>query len=515
MYGIAHGSGLTLSNICATLYGTIIVRSWHEFLSLHHSWWDGRLVRAMRRHAYSFRFRPPDTGHGFPFLVFDTQDELHFPLMTFGKGALRGRRTRETVQNYLYAILPFFTYLDHDVWQQRAGIRWDSPPEAIRTAVTDYLSQPLRCHVDPHPDGFQLVTTSASTPSNAHTFLSALKLFYRLLIAERFYAFTNPLINPKAAIYNELQAHIQNSDAFPAMPAESGMTLPRTFKRLTDSYFVFSDEWNPQTIDDPTFPQRLFAGGRQVGWRLREQVITLMLFDTGARLSEITGLTLGDYDARESPFEASTFNKGSRGKRTKWIRFHRDTAVLLERYFNTERRALDERHRTIEDYRRLARQRLLDLYDVPLFLSTHQQALSTDTYRDDYWKPACAAAGIRATPHQTRHWYVTMALREIHATATTAGALKEAQDRLVAYMHWRSGAEMLEVYGHAIRAEQHALVQQQLQERMHAALQADLAAVERGQAARQRAVRSQQQAQTVPTNPTLDFLYRLGGESDA
>ena len=187
-------------------------------------------------------------------------------------------------------------------------------------------------------------------------------------------------------------------------------------------------------------------------------------------------------------------NKGSRGKRTKLIRFHRDTAVLLERYFNTERCALDPDQRRMEDYRRLTHQRHLNLDEVPLFLSTHQQALSPDTYRETYWKPACAAAGIRATPHQTRHWYVTMALRAIYATATTAGALQEAQERLVAYMHWRSGADMLEVYGHAIQAEQHAHVQQQIQDRLHAALNAELVAADPDQAVHPGATQAPQPA---------------------
>ena len=76
--------------------------------------------------SYWFAARP-NGEHRHPFLVFDCPDRLHVPLTLFGKEA-SVRVSPKTVQTYLYAIIPFFTYLDTDIWQQRAGLHWDDSP---------------------------------------------------------------------------------------------------------------------------------------------------------------------------------------------------------------------------------------------------------------------------------------------------------------------------------------------------------------------------------------------------
>ena len=63
-----------------------------------------------------------------------------------------------------------------------------------------------------------------------------------------------------------------------------------------------------------------------------------MLFETGARASEVIELTIGDYRARKSFEEVSTFNKGSHGRRVKFLRFNKDTTKLLFQYINQERK---------------------------------------------------------------------------------------------------------------------------------------------------------------------------------
>ena len=44
-------------------------------------------------------------------------------------------------------------------------------------------------------------------------------------------------------------------------------------------------------------------------------IIARMLFETGARVSEVIELTVGDYRERKSHQEVITFNKGSHDKR--------------------------------------------------------------------------------------------------------------------------------------------------------------------------------------------------------
>jgi hypothetical protein len=115
------------------------------------------------------------------------------------------------------------------------------------------------------------------------------------------------------------------------------------------------------------------------------------------------GLTLGDWHAKGCSVTATAFSKGSHGLRIKELRFAADTAKLLARYFDGERRALDASHRTIADYLKLRDAGRVDLYEVPIFLSARGTPLTARNYRDNYWRPACRAAGIDADVHQARH----------------------------------------------------------------------------------------------------------------
>jgi len=148
---------------------------------------------AMPGGAYRFVVRPTDVAHGHPVLVFDRTDRLHLPLTIFAKVA-RAHVSQSTTFTYLHALLPFFAFLDeaaglgrHPEW------RWDTAPEAVRTALDAYLIEQHRCLVRAHRAGFQLVARTAETPSTLRVFLSAAKLFYRVMQAQGTYAFANPL----------------------------------------------------------------------------------------------------------------------------------------------------------------------------------------------------------------------------------------------------------------------------------------------------------------------------------
>lgn len=134
----------------------------------------------MARGASHFVSRPAGTEHQHPYLVFDGQDRLHFHLTVFAKEAT-AQLNGSTARTYLYAVLPFFQFLDTDHWQQRAGCRWDTMPERVRQAVDDYFVQSLHCKVREHQQGFQLVFITQGTRSTVRVFLSDLKLFYRAM----------------------------------------------------------------------------------------------------------------------------------------------------------------------------------------------------------------------------------------------------------------------------------------------------------------------------------------------
>ena len=90
----------------------------------------------------------------------------------------------------------------------------------------------------------------------------------------------------------------------PRMPSEAGTEDAIPHRRLTDSYFkLINEEWQPEIIGDPYLPYQVYQAGKKVNWSLREVVIARMLFETGARASEVIELTIGDYRSRKSHFK--------------------------------------------------------------------------------------------------------------------------------------------------------------------------------------------------------------------
>jgi hypothetical protein len=165
-------------------------------------------------------------------------------------------------------------------------------------------------------------------------------------------------------------------------------------QRLSDSYFkLVGETWIPPVIDDPEFPARVLSGGQSVGWHLQEQCIARILFESGCRVSEAVGLSLRDWAVRGLLQEAQAFNKGSHGRRVKFIRFSAATAKLLRRCFDTERRQLDRNRHKLDDYLQSA-EHDTNLYQVPLFLCRRGTQLSPKALREGCWNPACQAAGI-------------------------------------------------------------------------------------------------------------------------
>jgi hypothetical protein len=61
--------------------------------------------------AYRFVPRPAGVGHGHPVIVFDSAGRLHLPLTTFAREGTK-RLSPSSVKVYLYALLPFFAFLN-------------------------------------------------------------------------------------------------------------------------------------------------------------------------------------------------------------------------------------------------------------------------------------------------------------------------------------------------------------------------------------------------------------------
>ena len=475
--------------------------------------------------AYWFAPRPKGAEHHHPFLVFDGNDRLHFPLTIFGKEASY-RLSPKTVQTYLHAILPWFTYLDTDVWQFRTATTWDASPRQVRRAIEDYLVQKLQCKVQPHHQGWQFVAITTGTRNTIRIFLSALKLFYQIMAAHGSYPFLNPLVEPLSATVAAVEARLEQEGEPPRMPDQSGVEAPRKkpAHRLSDNYFKLKhDEWVPHILDDPKLPALILEGGKQLPLkytRKRDEVVTWLLFETGARISEVAGLMLGDWASLGAHTKARTFNKGSFGRRTKILSFHEDTVVLLKRYFDEERIRFDQSGYTLDDYLLRAAHKQLDLQTVPLFLTIQGTQLTPKEYREHYWNPACAAVAIEADVHQARHWLVTRSVRDIYETAKSKEEIERRLRGLVEYMKWKS-EETLAAYQHYFDEQLHAETRDAFHQRMHQEIQQYQQERRQGKrkqptartSRRQEASVSLQAVSQLIDEPDLAFLYSLAGEA--
>jgi hypothetical protein len=305
------------------------------------------------------------------------------------------------------------------------------------------------------------------------------------------------------------------------MPERSGVVPPRSQQkqRLSDSYFKLEkEEWVPQIIDDPTLPALILAGGERLKhWGDRERCVTRILFESGGWISEVVGLSLGDWVARGMLQEVNTFSKGSYGKRVKFLRFSAETAKLLRRYFDGERRVLDPSHHTLNEYLALAKSKVVDLHTIPLFLSRQRTPLSAKTYREHAWNAACRQAGIEADIHQARHWHVTMAFRETYKHGLQDdGATKPRLRELIEYMKWKSGWEMVEVYQHYFKAIQYADTQDGVHARLDELLNQRLIEREQERTPNQkkRTEPAKDGQEVLADDPEFAFLRSLGGDGN-
>jgi integrase len=179
--------------------------------------------------------------------------------------------------------------------------------------------------------------------------------------------------------------------------------------------------------------------------------VVRILFESGARVSEILDLTAQDWSVSQFMNQFVARNKGSFGIRTKRLVVSSATAKLCRRYFDSDaegRRAHDRRRLTLND---LVNVDAEALGKVPLFVTNRGTPLSAKVFRRAHWKPALRAASIHASPHQVRHWFVTNALRMIEKSSKDENEILQRKAELVQYMGWRSAERTLKAYEHVTR----------------------------------------------------------------
>ncbi len=393
--------------------------------------------------------RPEGVVSRYAIIVVNNNGLPHRPLTTFYH-ELQQYVADGTARTYLNTLIPYFSYLTTDGWRLHRQDSWESPPEAIRESVRDYLVECLHCKAQPK-DAYQLVQLTVKSPSTVRVFLSALKQFYHIVCRLKWYPYPHPLIDSVAHLMQEVEAQERQAGGQrPRMPQRSGVEDPKQ-QYTSDNYFkLVEDEWQPQPIDDPNLHVLLRKGFKQAGLPLRDHIVIRLAYESGARIREILGLTVGDWRKRGGKQEAWAFSKGSYGRRVKVIRFGKETSRMLHAYVNTERYRFDQ-----------SRRRLDALDDAePLFLSSRGNPYGYDTFKKQWYK-LCNVLNIDLNIHALRHWYVTQEIRLICERAKEPGDIVRGKEDLVRYMAWRS-PETLQAYEHYFDDLRHADTQEQL-----------------------------------------------------
>ncbi len=394
--------------------------------------------------------RPKDLSSPYALVVVDGRGIPHLPLTAFHHEMQRFLAD-STAKTYLATLLPYFDYLAADSWRQERKDCWDSPPDAVRESVRDFLVEQLHCKAQPRETD-QLIRRTRKSPSTVHVFLCALKQFYHLARRKEWYLYPHPLTDPTANLLHEIEAEERReAGQRPRMPQRSGVEEPR-HRFLSDNYFKLVHEtWQPHPIDDPHLHRMLRQGFRPAGLCLRDQIVVRIAYESGARIREILCLTVGDWRKRGSKQEAWAFSKGSHGRRVKVIRWSAETSKMLLAYVNTERMAIDHQSRHFD---------ALDDGN-PLFLSRRGNPYDYDSFKK-HWYKLCAVLQLDLNIHALRHWFVTQEIRLICETAKESGDIERGKEDLVRYMAWRS-PETLQCYEHYFDEIRHA----DLQDRLH------------------------------------------------
>ena len=381
------------------------------------------------------------------------------PLTLFASDLLKSL-SPSSVPIYMREVLAAFEWAQSDDIVLRNHWSLFGPPAEVRNVLREYLTVAAKCKLTTRADRLGVKVTyvcqTSETGINIRILLAALRRFYDYLISSEGYVHANPLLQEqmdqiRTDLRNGYRQAVRAAEGRDPMPSVSGVDPPFGI-RLSANFFRCVDrEWIPRTIDDPDFPHLVYNAGKEYGWGLRELCVVRMLFESGARISEILDLTALDWSVSQFMNQFVARNKGSFGIRTKRLVVSSATAKLCRRYFDNDtegRRAHDRRGLTVNDLTKLDSEAL---GKVPLFLTNRGTVMGAKTFRHGYWTPALRAANIHANPHLARHWFVTNALRMIEKTSKDENETFRRKAELVQYMGWRTAERTLKAYEHVTR----------------------------------------------------------------
>ena len=386
---------------------------------------------------------PP--GSQYPLLIVDSDGSPVFFLCEWyrRKKAVDPGRTPDT---YLDMALPWAGFL------LRRGYAWNAEPDRLLSFLVEFLRDDVGCQVGAdgqRADGWCVQTTGASplSKSSLGVLLAALTSVYDTLISAGYYAYRNPLRSERLIqLKQEHLRQVKNAGA----PDHAGIrseTRAETNRAFPTNQFRQrrGKVWEPQVVLEPDAVQERMR--KTVDYMIRhatfqrDQVLLLLVRQTGARISEIIEMTAGGYRAARHAGRALVKNKGSRGREEKTIYFTPSLERHLLSYIRTERAQYDPR----------GRKRLEELDDGdPLFLTRTGKPYTRAAFYH-HWNKLFPPAQrqfnkqeqVEFTPHDLRHLRATRAITTLRKEAAgdpaTEAALLEGFQHL---MGWRSPETM-------------------------------------------------------------------------
>jgi integrase len=414
----------------------------------------------------------PPGGPRYERLVIDADGQLIVGLnewyrLMHGVGAAR---TRET---YLAVLRPWFGFLG------KHGYVWNTRPEAVREYTRLFLIEAGCALRAGRLDGWFVHATNGSPMSSSglHLLIAALRSFYSVMQRgdfdhqeQRFhplYAYDNPMYSRVLLAWRaEHRKWIRNAGA----PDHAGIrseSRADSARQPVGFFQVRRQPLEPPVARDAE-PTRLaiLAGVRYMidHAPMREAVILRILLESGARVSEVLGLTAGGIRRAQNPKIGIDVAALVRGKGEHTIRkpiwCSAETRDHLRRYVARDRSKVDPRGRT----------RLEDLDDEDaVFLSKRSRQLGYSGFRIVFNRllgkaqrhfgsgpngPLAVPIALPSiTPHTIRHLHTTFRVKKVRELFSTPAERERALEALVDDLGWRS-AEMLKTYDHAItRAE--------------------------------------------------------------
>jgi integrase len=310
----------------------------------------------------------------------------------------------------------------------------------------------VKCLVAPdarREGGLQVETTGSSplSKSSLGVLLAALTNLYDTLIGLGYYIYPNPLRSERMiALKREHIGKLKNAGA-PDSAGIRGESWSETNRAFPTNQFRQrrGKVWEPQVVLEPGAVQQRMHETIDFMVRhaifQRDQVILLLLRQTGARLTEVVEMTVGGYKHAHHVGRALVKNKGSRGREEKTIHFTQSCDRRLLDYIRTERAIYDPH----------GRKHLEELDDCdPLFLTRTGKPYTRAAFYYNWkqlFEPAQQqfnkAEQVLFTPHDLRHLRVTRAVTAIRKDAKGNAAVEAAL--LEGFQHlmgWRSPETM-------------------------------------------------------------------------